>query len=64
MDAPSTQVVKAPHHLIMGEVGILDSLTMAQDDAYTAIPDGHVLVEVKAVGLNERVSTYVFFVDS
>jgi hypothetical protein len=63
MDAPSTQVVKAPHHLIMGEVGILDSLTMAQDDAYTAIPDGHVLVEVKAVGLNERVSTYVFFVD-
>ncbi|EXL71154.1 hypothetical protein FOPG_13052 [Fusarium oxysporum f. sp. conglutinans race 2 54008] len=54
MDAPSTQVVKAPHHLIMGEVGILESLTMAQDDAYTAIPDGHVLVEVKAVGLNER----------
>lgn len=64
MDAPSTQVVKAPHHLIMGEVGILESLTMAQDDAYTTIPDGHVLVEVKAVGLNERVSTYVFSVDS
>lgn len=61
MDASSTQVAKAPHHLIMGEVGILESLTMAQDDAYTAIPDGHVLVDVKAVGLDDRVSTSPLF---
>jgi hypothetical protein len=60
MEAPATQVVKAPHHLVVGEPGILESLTMAQDDEYSALPDGHVLVEVRAVGLDERVSTTDF----
>ncbi|KAK6356106.1 Highly reducing polyketide synthase gpy1 [Orbilia javanica] len=54
IEAPAAQVVQAPHHLILGEPGILESLTMAQDDEYLALPDGHVLVEVRAVGLDER----------
>ncbi|KAJ4195592.1 Highly reducing polyketide synthase gpy1 [Fusarium falciforme] len=54
MEAPVTEVVKAPHHLVVGEPGILESLTMAQDDEYSTFPDGHVLVEVRAVGLDER----------
>ncbi|KPM38704.1 Lovastatin diketide synthase LovF [Neonectria ditissima] len=54
MEVPATQVVQARHHLVVGEPGILDSLTMAQDDEYLALPDGHVLVEVRAVGLDER----------
>ncbi|KAJ4309380.1 Highly reducing polyketide synthase gpy1 [Fusarium piperis] len=54
MEAPATEVVKAPHRLVVGEPGILESLTMAQDDEYLGLPDGHVLVEVKAVGLDER----------
>ncbi|KAH6971231.1 hypothetical protein BKA56DRAFT_636127 [Ilyonectria sp. MPI-CAGE-AT-0026] len=54
MEAPATQVVQARHHLVVGQPGILDSLTMAQDDEYLALPDGHVLVEVRAVGLDER----------
>ncbi|KAJ4245551.1 Highly reducing polyketide synthase gpy1 [Fusarium torreyae] len=54
MEAPATQVVQAPHHLVVGEPGILESLTMAQDDEYLALPSGHVLVEVRAVGLDER----------
>ncbi|KAF5017371.1 hypothetical protein F66182_10702 [Fusarium sp. NRRL 66182] len=54
VEAPATQVVQSRHHLTVGEPGILDSLTMAQDDEYLALADGHVLVEVKAIGLDER----------
>ncbi|RSL92940.1 hypothetical protein CDV31_014921 [Fusarium ambrosium] len=54
MEAPVTQIVKAPHHLVVGEPGILESLTMAQDDEHSDLPDGYVLVEVRAVGLDER----------
>jgi hypothetical protein len=55
IEAPAEQVVQSPHRLIVGEPGILQSLTMAQDDEYVDLPKGHVLVEVKAVGLDERV---------
>ncbi|EPS41648.1 hypothetical protein H072_4451 [Dactylellina haptotyla CBS 200.50] len=54
IEAPATQVVQAPHHLVLGEPGILESLNMAQDDEYLTLPDGHVIIEVKAVGLDER----------
>ncbi|CAJ0547104.1 Ff.00g017310.m01.CDS01 [Fusarium sp. VM40] len=54
IEAPTEQVVQSPHRLIVGEPGILASLTMAQDDEYANLPKGHVLVEVKAVGLDER----------
>lgn len=56
MAVPSSQVVQSPHRLIVGEPGILESLTMAQDDKLSTLPHGHVIVEVKAVGLDERVS--------
>lgn len=51
----ASQVVQAPHHLAIGEPGNLESLTMAQDDEYLGLLDGHLLIEVKAVGLDERV---------
>ncbi|KAF3104358.1 Highly reducing polyketide synthase gpy1 [Orbilia oligospora] len=54
IEAPATQVVQAPHHLVLGEPGILETLSMAQDDEYLAIPNGHVLIEVRAIGLDER----------
>jgi hypothetical protein len=57
MELPARQVVESPHRLVVGEPGILESLTMAQDDGHSTLPDGHVLVEVKAIGLDERVST-------
>lgn len=57
MEVPASQVIQAPHHLVIGEPGILESLAMAQDDEYRDLPDGHVLIEVKAVGLDERVCT-------
>ena len=57
MSVPAMEVSQAPHHLIVREPGILESLTMAQDDGYSTLPDGHVLVDVKAIGLDERVST-------
>ncbi|KAG8359240.1 Compactin diketide synthase mokB [Fusarium venenatum] len=54
MEVPAGQLVQTPHRLVVGEPGILDSLTMAQNDGHSVVPDGHVLVEVKAVGLDER----------
>ncbi|OBS24644.1 hypothetical protein FPOA_05184 [Fusarium poae] len=54
MEVSAQQLVQTPHRLIVGEPGILDSLTMAQNDGHSVVPDGHVLVEVKAVGLDER----------
>lgn len=57
MNVPAMEMSQAPHHLVVREPGILESLAMAQDDEYSALPDGHVLVDVKAIGLDERVST-------
>ncbi|KAF4445362.1 putative polyketide synthase [Fusarium austroafricanum] len=54
MEAPATQVLETPHHLVVREPGVLDSFTMAQRDEYSSLPRGHVLVEVKAVGIDER----------
>ncbi|KAF3229744.1 Highly reducing polyketide synthase gpy1 [Orbilia oligospora] len=54
IEVPATEVVQAPHHLVLGEPGILDTLTMAQDDEFLSIPDGHVIIEVRAIGLDER----------
>ncbi|GKU05501.1 unnamed protein product [Fusarium langsethiae] len=54
MEAPVSQLVQTPHRLVVGEPGILDSLAMAQSDGHSVVPDGHILVEVKAVGLDGR----------
>ncbi|KAG8672441.1 Highly reducing polyketide synthase pks8 [Fusarium poae] len=54
MEVSARQLVQTPHRLVVGEPGILDSLTMAQNDGHSVVPNGHVLVEVKAVGLDER----------
>ncbi|RGP76705.1 polyketide synthase [Fusarium longipes] len=54
MELPARQVVESPHRLVVGEPGILESLAMAQDDGCSTLPHGHVLVEVKAIGLDER----------
>ncbi|KAJ4025085.1 Highly reducing polyketide synthase gpy1 [Fusarium irregulare] len=54
MNVPAMEVSQAPHHLVVREPGILESLTMAQDEGYSTLPNGHVLVDVKAIGLDER----------
>ncbi|KAK6711597.1 Highly reducing polyketide synthase gpy1 [Fusarium graminearum] len=54
MEVSARELVQTPHHLVVGEPGILDSLAMAQNDGHSVLPVGHVLVEVKAVGLDER----------
>ncbi|KAM0343817.1 hypothetical protein ACHAPU_008247 [Fusarium lateritium] len=53
-EAPASQIIQAPHHLVVREPGILESLSMAQGDHYSTMPSGHVLIEVQAVGLDER----------
>ncbi|KAF4990487.1 hypothetical protein FGRMN_8444 [Fusarium graminum] len=54
METPASQLGQAPHHLVVREPGILETLTMAQGDPHSTIPSGHVLIEVQAVGLDQQ----------